>query len=152
MKPILYLTVGLPRSGKSTWARQSGLPVVCPDEIRLALHGQRFVASAEPTVWATAKLMVAALFGAGHYSVVLDACNTTALRRGEWQDERWQIVYQEFPADMAACIERARATGREDIIPTIERMAAQFEPLPVREGSGPSPLARSTVVQAKPHG
>ncbi len=35
--------VGLPYSGKSTAARELGFPIVCPDAIRLALHGQRFI-------------------------------------------------------------------------------------------------------------
>lgn len=54
-KPTLVLMVGLPRSGKSTIARSGRVPIVSPDAIRLALHGQPFIASAEPTVWATAK-------------------------------------------------------------------------------------------------
>jgi len=38
---ILILTVGLPRSGKSTWAAKKGFPIVSPDAIRLAMHGMR---------------------------------------------------------------------------------------------------------------
>ena len=91
----LYATVGLPRSGKSTWAKQSGLPVVCPDAIRLALHGEAFIDLAEPFVWAIAKTMVRALFEAGHDAVVLDACNATAKRRADWIMEgvitRWVV-------------------------------------------------------------
>jgi predicted kinase len=49
---ILILTVGLPRSGKSSWSRQQTFPVVNPDSIRLALHGLRFAPEAEPFVWA----------------------------------------------------------------------------------------------------
>lgn len=127
MKPLLILTVGLPRSGKSTWARGRGFPIVCPDAIRLALHGQTFEPRAEPMVWAIARVMVAALFEAGHERVILDACNTTEKRRGEWKDERWRVWFECFPTDAATCIQRAKATGREDITPVIERMAAQLE-------------------------
>jgi len=93
MGQTLILTVGLPCSGKSTWALQQtrryaspiyGSPIVCPDQIRLALHGQRFVAMAEPFVWAIARTMVISLFGAGHQKVILDACNTTRKRRDDW--------------------------------------------------------------------
>src|SRR5882672_916000 len=59
---LLICTVGLPRSGKSTWARSQSFPIVCPDAIRIAIHGQRFISEAEPFVWATAKAMVRALF------------------------------------------------------------------------------------------
>ena len=40
------------RSGKTTWARQQGVPIVNRDAIRLALHGQRFEPRAESVVWA----------------------------------------------------------------------------------------------------
>ena len=121
--PTLILAVGLPRSGKSTWARATGHPVVSPDAIRLALHGHAFIASAEPVVWATAKLMVAALFGAGHGTVILDACNVTAKRRDEWISDGWNREYHFVATPKSVCIERAKSTGREDIIPIIERMA-----------------------------
>lgn len=129
MKPLLILTVGLPRSGKSTWAETTGYPIVSPDAVRLALHGQRFVQEAEPLVWAIARIMVAALFEAGHPRVILDACSSTRKRRAEWIDPLWCRSFQEFTADAATCVERARQTGREDIIPVIERMAEQFEPV-----------------------
>src|SRR5216683_5886868 len=96
MKPTLFLTVGLPRSGQSTWARGTNTPIVCPDEIRLALHGQRFIASAEPLVWAIARIMVSALFGAGHPRVILDATNLTKARRDEWLDPGWNCRFQCF--------------------------------------------------------
>ncbi|KKK82651.1 hypothetical protein LCGC14_2801230, partial [marine sediment metagenome] len=46
----LILTVGLPRSGKSTWARKQGHPIVNPDSIRLALYGEPFIEEAEPMI------------------------------------------------------------------------------------------------------
>lgn len=133
MKPTLCLMVGLPRSGKSTWARATGHPIVCPDAIRLALHGQRFVPEAEPFVWAIAKVMVAALFEAGHSCVILDACNTTRKRRDEWKDPRWDRSFRVLDTHAEACIQRAHETGREDILPVIERMAAQYEPVSAEE-------------------
>ncbi len=123
----LILTVGLPYSGKSTWARQQKWPIVCPDEIRRALHGERYIQRAEPFVWAIAHIMVRALFLAGHDTVILDACNTTAKRRIEWTDEDWAVHYQPFPADLRTCIRRAREADDGAIIPVIERMADQLE-------------------------
>jgi predicted kinase len=87
MLPRLILTVGLPRSGKTTWARAQGVPVASPDAISRALHGQRFIGVAEPFVWAIAKLMVRALFLAGHPTVIVDATNTTQKRRDEWKSD-----------------------------------------------------------------
>ena len=62
----LILTVGLPRSGKSTWAAQTGWPIVNRDAIRLALHGQAYIQDAEDMVTAIETYMVKALFGAGN--------------------------------------------------------------------------------------
>jgi predicted kinase len=128
----LILTVGLPRSGKTTWARQQGHPIVNPDSIRLALHGQRFILEAEPMVWAMARYMVKALFLAGHDTVILDATNTSKKRRAEWMCDNnfgWWVKYQQIPTSEAECLERADASHDEEIKPIIKKMAACFEPL-----------------------
>ena len=70
---VLILTVGLPRSGKSTWAKKQGYPIINPDSIRLALHGEHFIEDAEPMVWTIAMYMTKALFLAGHNKIIIDA-------------------------------------------------------------------------------
>lgn len=120
---VLVATVGLPRSGKSTWARTQAYPIVNPDAIRLALHGQKFVMNAEPFVWAIAKVMVRSLFEAGHQTVILDATNTTQKRRDEWKSKEWATYFKVFDTDKAECLRRADA----ELSPVIERMAASFE-------------------------
>jgi len=125
----LYLTVGLPRSGKSTWAKKQTMPIVNPDSIRLAIHGERFISQAEPFVWATAKAMVRALFIAGHDKVILDSCLVTPGRRDEWRSTDWKRRFVVFTTDKAECIRRARAIDDEYIVPVIERMATDFVPL-----------------------
>lgn len=117
----LILTVGLPRSGKSTWAKQyaahfSGVAIVNPDSIRLALHGQRFALEAEPHVWAIARTMVKALFLAGHHTVILDATNRRANNRKSWQSPDWTVVVHVESADAETCIARARACGQDDLV------------------------------------
>lgn len=126
-KPTLYMEMGLPRSGKSTHARSLNMPIVCPDAIRLSLHGERFIASAEPMVWAIARYMVRSLFKAGHSAVVLDACNTTAKRRDEWIDDDWVRVLCIHETHSDICGQRACRTGRVDLLPVIARMANQWE-------------------------
>lgn len=125
----LICTVGFPRSGKTTWAQSQAYPIVCPDAIRLAIHGQRFIAEAEPFVWAVAKTMVRALFRAGHSIVVLDACNNTRKRRDEWRSKEWDVVFKVIPEDASTCMERAQSEGREDLFAIIGRMAVEHEPL-----------------------
>ena len=127
----LTLTIGLPRSGKSTWAREQGCPIVNPDSIRLALHGQRFVLESEPMVWAIAEYMVRALFLAGHEKVVLDACNTTEKRRDVWKKlcDKIQVEYAIvfINTKPSVCIQRAEAAGDFEIIPVIRRMANETD-------------------------
>lgn len=129
MEKTLIAMVGLPRSGKSTWAKRAGHPIVSPDAIRLALHGQRFIAEAEPFVWATAKAMVRALFLAGHAAVILDATNNTRKRRDEWKSRDWETVFKVIDTTEDTCLNRATAEGDEYIIETIKRMSAEHEPL-----------------------
>lgn len=124
----LTLMVGLPRSGKSTLCKRMGIPIVNPDSIRIAIHGQRFIGSAEPMVWAVAKYMVVALFEAGHEHVVLDATNTTIQRRNEWADKRWTREFFIVGPGKEVCISRAAALEDAYIIPIIEKMAEQYEP------------------------
>lgn len=126
----LILMVGLPRSGKTAFARgfiedNPGTAIVNPDSIRLALHGERFNKKAEPVVWATARYMVESLFLAGHHTVIVDATNNTEKRRNEWV--KWfgdtatvSCVFVGTPAE--ECIRRALAVNDEEIVPIIERM------------------------------
>jgi len=124
----LLVLVGLPRAGKSTLARRLGFPVVCPDEIRLALHGQPYAPAAEPMVWAIAEVMAKALLGSGAGTVTIDATNCTTERRAFWTrvggpEVRFAVV----EAEPEECVRRALAGGRPDLAPVIERMAAQWD-------------------------
>jgi len=134
---ILIVMVGLPRSGKTTWAKlnMGGCPIVCPDSIRLALHGERFIRLAEPFVWAIAKAMVRALFLAGHDRVIVDGCHVKRKYRDEWLDKGnapgggWRTIFQVNRTPKETCIERARELGDSEIIPIIEKMADEWEPI-----------------------
>lgn len=136
-KHTLVVTVGLPRSGKSTWARKQSHPIVNPDSIRLALHGTPFYAPAEPMVWAVAKLMVRALFLAGAPVVILDATNCTRARRAEWRSKEWSTHFKVFETDAVTCMERARLEGNEEIKPVIVAMDREAEPLGPDESRWP---------------
>lgn len=129
----LILTVGLPQSGKTTFAVSLGCPIVCPDAIRYGLHGNRFIAVAEPYVWAIAHTMVNALFLAGHDRVILDACNNTKKRRDEWASSNYTTYFYPIDTPKEVCIDRAKQLNDEVIIPIIEKMAAEYEPLSLDE-------------------
>jgi predicted kinase len=160
MKTLVAM-VGLPRSGKSTWARRQGFPIVNPDAIRLAIHGQAFVGLAEPFVWAVAKAMVRALFIAGHDTVILDATNTTRKRRDEWKSSDWTLAFMHIDTPAIVCHARAARVGETAMEDVIERMSRQFEPLaddeqrygetqPVSAGRGDSNDTPRVVTSASP--
>lgn len=118
----LYLTVGLPRSGKSTWAKQTQCPIVNRDAIRLALHGQPFIKEAESMVTAIEDYMVKSLFIAGHKAVIVDATHLKKKYRDRWLNNEWEVRYKIFNTPKQVCIERALKDGKEYLVEVIERM------------------------------
>jgi|TARA_Y100000310_G_scaffold72876_1_gene69033 predicted kinase len=123
----LIVMVGLPRSGKSTWAREQGYPIVNPDAIRLAIHGQRFLTEAEPWVWVVAKTMVKALFLAGHDKVIVDGCHTSKKRRDFWEDKGWNIELKVIDTSLEECLARAASEQDDVIVPIIKKMHAEWD-------------------------
>lgn len=126
--------VGLPRSGKSTYARalqEAGYVRIEPDAFRLALHGHAFHSAAEGIVWAAAELAVRALLVSGH-AVVIDATNTTRHRRSGWLRIARDLS---VPAEafvvgtpLSECLER-NLSCRYRVPPEVmERMDRRFEP------------------------
>lgn len=122
MNKILIVTVGLPRCGKSTWARKQNLPIVNLDSIRLSIHGFRYIEEAEPLIQCFAKYMVKSLFLAGHNKIILDATNLTKERREIWKNENWICEFKYFNTSKNLCIERAKMSGKSYLIPFIEIM------------------------------
>lgn len=134
MSKNLILMVGLPYSGKTTKALEFGHPIVSPDAIRVAIHGERFLYAAELLVWPMAVLMVRAMFEAGHRNVVVDATNGTKKRRKFWYDAGdWGVTFIHMNTPAEVCINRADEAEDQDIIPIIERMAEEAEPVTTEE-------------------
>ena len=125
MKTLIAM-MGLPRSGKSTWAGERGFPIVNLDAVRLAVHGQAFVAELEKMVWTVADYMTRALLPV-HDTVVFDATNTTRKRRDALPKGDWEIRFKHIDTDFETCIERAREVDFP--IDVVKRMHEQFEPL-----------------------
>lgn len=78
----LTVLVGLPGSGKSTWARKNltNEVFVSPDEIRYNQFHVQFEKKIEPEVWKVVFALLEAHLKLGE-SVVIDATNLTVSRR-----------------------------------------------------------------------
>jgi predicted kinase len=125
----LICTVGLPRSGKSTWSRTQPYPKVNKDAIRLALHGQRFLQEAEDWVHTISITMTKALFLSGHDIVICDETNITRKHREDCMSDDWETEFRLFDTSRDVCIERALLTDDYYIIPIIEMMHDNWEDL-----------------------
>lgn len=130
----LTLTIGLPRSGKSTWALKQECPVVSSDAIRLALFGKLWWPPGEHEVLTIARTMVRSLFFAGHDHVIFDSLSLTRESQIFWKptsDCLWDVDYKVIPTSKEVCIERAVRGGRDYLVPVIEKCAL-LRPLRVK--------------------
>lgn len=131
----LILTIGLPRSGKSTWSKEQGYPIVNRDSIRYAIGGSIRYFHAEDRVNEIEKIMVKSLFKAGHDTVIIDATHLKQKYIDAWEDYavnpiwspyqnevryphrmdcNFQITLQKFYTPVTTCMERARKDFPED--------------------------------------
>lgn len=136
-KPLLICLMGLPRSGKTTIVNDLRLlwhaPVVRRDDIRLALHEQRYVSSAEPFVKAISDVMIRSLFLSGHEVIICDETNYSRAARDYHKSDDWRTVFYEVHTTPETCKERALNTNQPDLVPVIDTMFARYQPLAADE-------------------
>jgi hypothetical protein len=142
----LYFTIGLPRSGKSTFARRwqrgevevrdgkftddplsedvsriNNVPriVVTPDAFRLAL-GHRYNWYVEPVVFSHVQVAIRAFLQ--DYDVLVDDTHTSeeSIKRILEIDPSAINIMIDTPLE--TCCERAILSGQKDLIPVIQRM------------------------------
>lgn len=126
----LILTVGLPRSGKSTWALKQECPVVAGDAIREAIFGKLWWPPGEHQVMMTARTMVRSLFFVGHNKVIFDSINVTRQARRFWlptDDCVWELESIVFSTPFKTCIQRAIESKQEYLLPVIEACAEHWD-------------------------
>lgn len=128
----LIMMIGLPRSGKSTYAvfNRGNAVIVSADDFRQLMYGQRFYKLGEAMMWATRDICLRVLLQQGA-EVIIDETNITSegraklVRLAHEYGYTVEAVYVMTDAD--ECKGRAVATGQDDLLPIIDRMDAQLE-------------------------
>lgn len=135
VQPQLLFTIGIARCGKSTycdkWALTEGnRTIVSGDDIRLAMHGERFNRDAEPMVWAIHTYMIKALLLRG-FDVIIDGTNTTEKSIHRILSIKPDARYILIDTPIEECKRRASASGQGDLVTdgVIDRQSAQLEAL-----------------------
>lgn len=112
--PKLHLTIGLPRSGKSTWAVEKGWPIVNRDAIRFSIGGTIRYFKEETRVSEIERIMVTALFKAGHEDVIIDATHLKQKYIDAWIDfakdgdkRKFLVIEWKFFTPLDVCVQRA---------------------------------------------
>lgn len=140
-EPRLYVIIGPQRGGKSTLARkwlrreaslvgemEDGVPRYMWDSdlLRLELYGERHKRCGEPMVYAIKNYAIrTALATESDVCVAGTHLSRTSLRRLLEIRRDLIPVLVDTPEDV--CIERAIATGQEDLVPVIERSCRRLE-------------------------
>jgi len=139
--PILILLVGVPGSGKSTWAyrnAQSAI-MVSQDDLIDAITPSGFDGSARPIYAAAEESIARSALSAGR-TVIVDRTNRTRTLRQRWiaiaREARRPVVAIAMCADLETCRSRNRSrSGLRRVCETrMERMIEAFEAPDAEEG------------------
>lgn len=114
-----------------------GLVVISADQIRAQVYGQRYYQDGEALVWAIReKMLKLAMINANF--IIVDETNTTAGRRGSIiklaKEHSYHTTGIFLDRNVKECLMQAESEHDGEIIPTINRMAGQFEKPSKAEG------------------
>lgn len=165
--PRFYVMVGIPGSGKSTYARTNLAHAlrISLDDLRLMLSSRTFVARLEPLIVDTGDAVtdaVASYAATRKYDVVHDATNVTVARRAPLIERAKHFglipvaVYVEVPLSIAL----ARNNARRFPVPNeavesfyrrlqVPTLAEGFEEVYVVEADKPNP-DEDAIVRVEP--
>ena len=133
--PRVIVLVGLPGSGKSTWAAGQGLPTLSSDVLRETLADDVGDQTIHARVFAAIRYLLRQRIALGRPVTCVDATHLTPWERRPYLKLagcRVEAVYFATPLDV--CLQRNR--GRRRIVPdeAIERMAARLVKPSKKEG------------------
>lgn len=132
------LLVGLPGSGKSTYAATLGVPVLSSDAIRLLLADDERDQTIHSRVFATLRYLLLQRLEIGRPVTYIDATHLTRAERKPYVDiarERnaeIEAVFFNTPLDV--CLERNRNRSRQVPEDVMVKMSAKLQPPTSDEG------------------
>ena len=134
----IIVLVGLPGSGKSTWAAQQGAGVLSSDMVRALLTGSEETQTVNRLVFPTLRFLLEMRVKAGAKSTIIDATSLTAKERRAWirmaesLDCDAEAVFFDTPLEI--CRKRNAARDRRVPDDVMDRFAARMTRPAEREG------------------
>lgn len=145
--PKLIVLIGLPGSGKSTWAAAQHATILSSDAMRLLLSGDENNQLIHARVFSTLRYLLKQRLELGATPTILDATNLRRKDRKPWLQlaARHHATVEAVFFDVPLATALARNASRARIVPpaAIERLAARLQPPSRDEG-----FARITSISA----
>jgi len=132
--PHIMLLVGLPGSGKSTWAARQKLPVLSSDAIRGLLADDTTDQSVHKRVFATIRYLLRHRLAIGRPYTCIDATHLTPKERKPYLKLGVPVEAVFFNAPAEICKRRNALRDRNVPEEIIDRMAAKLVRPTRREG------------------
>jgi predicted kinase len=143
----MILMCGLPRSGKTTWAKDNRKSwvddsrpdkfIISADALRQIVYNQRYWQDGETLMWSIHDIILKVALFQG-IDIIIDECNISKKRRSPLikiaKNYGYEVYCVYLTTSWVDCIDRANKDNDLEIIPIIERMSNNFEEPEYEEG------------------